>query len=207
MPTIYKINELNYDLIKCTRDRCIYYNNDEPLLVELPFMLLNEKNDNYLVLNMEPRNKDIMEYLNLFIKNINQSIINIIKVNGNKWGIDKTNKFHVLGSKRIIKINTDETKTFIFNTQKELIDKQTFASMTNELYIKSLIQITKINIENGDITIELFAHQLIISPVISFNYDFSSCLLNLEDEVNKEELDDDEDIQIDENDEESDEID
>jgi len=176
---IFNITDVNYDLIKTTKNKEIYYDNGQPLLIELPFLLLKDKNEKEIILSNKPKNEKNKTSIDFFFEQLNNAIIKIIKTNRNEWVVDKSFTYHSIISKNIIKMNI--MNTYIFNLDKQNIDLSKFLEMNEEMYIKSLIQVSKIIFNEKDIITELIVHQILIQPIIDFKFDFSTCCLNIED--------------------------
>lgn len=154
-------------------------NNTQKLLFQVPSLpIISYKSDKTtLLLSLKAKNSRDNETVNNFFENMDNVIINMIKMNMAKWGIKKgdmsyraivnildTDSENTGGVIRLKLINDETFKTQVYNDNKTKINEWNYEEVLQKgIYIKSILELYSINYYNGTFTVTIKPHQLKLS--------------------------------------------
>lgn len=150
------------------------------LITKMPTLVSNDGvNDTSIILPLVCKNKTLTNKVITFFKDLEKKILDDIKKNATTWKINGQIKYKAIinlmndngendlydnGLIRLNIITSQDFNTLVFNKKKELLTKEQYSEMLNyNSYVKPIIEISSILLNDKTISINIITHQLRIT--------------------------------------------
>ena len=170
-----------YDIINGDKKKKkIYIRNDEsPLLIQLPSLLLSEDyidGSGGVILPLMTKDSSQNEELKNFLTTLDRKVLETIRLNLKSWNLKFTkpsyraivrvieNNSENVYMNGVIRLDFTDGITKIFDHEKNIIPENKYRNvLTKGCYLKSIIEVVGIVIEENVISIEIITHQIGVS--------------------------------------------
>lgn len=190
--TIFNIQEINfdftydgpYDILHNERKRKEIYirNEDKPLLLQLPSLLLNDDyidGSNGIILPLVTKGNTQNEELKTFLSTLDKKVLETIKINLKRWNLQFTkpsyralvrvieNNVDKIYENGVMRLDFNSGITKIYDHNKNIIPEEKYKNvLTKGCYLKSIVEIVGIVIEENVISIKMVTHQIGITYAV-----------------------------------------